>query len=695
MAEILDPLGISVPSAPGATPNEKFDWNLFIREAFMGVNDMKVIGSTQVRNAIQYDDIQDAIDELDALGGGVIYFPAGTYTIVATLTLCDNVALVGEPGTVLTTGTDGFELADILLIDGKSDVSVRNLTLQGAADGNAACVTTGIRIRNNAARVHLESLRLFELGDCGIVVDNTTGAVPAFANRVFIRDCMIDNYNGDGIVIDQATNVDVVNCSIKRETGFTASGDPTILATKGNAIRFKPARGAEMGDVRIINTQSVTPRRNHFYQVAQEAADIAPYMLQIVGNSFEGGGTDDADTRDPANFNLRGSGIWMESTSKGTSGHRIIKGNTMRDILCYGIKCAGGQMNTEIADNDIEVPYWSLEYSGTTYTTRLVEFNSAASREPKNLRIVNNRFYTDQAAYDTYVDPTIELTSADRSVITDNVIVNSNIGILLHTSSNCSISDNSFEYGNVSLHIGVKLADGCYYNHIIGNTASADIVVVSETGTANYNIIVGHARRIGSVGTHTYCAYNRMAAATDLLVKTDDFKVQKDGWINLARRTARLSYVPKQFEVMTGGVAPTFTTDTPAGSWVGVELPVIRFTSTTSRAAVILVNLPKLVTGSALIVRVRFGANTTHATNEDSMTVKVNSLAAGGEFSAAHTFSVSSKAMKIRDFVVGSEYLTSYDPHRISIERTSGVESWNIYSVELIYREQMNGEDTN
>jgi hypothetical protein len=86
--------------------------------------------------------VQDAIDTVQAAGGGIVYFPVGVYSCTS-LTLDDNVTLLGDGlgVSVIQNRTAG----DLVIASGKSQFAIKNLTLDGdglTGDGFMASTST-------------------------------------------------------------------------------------------------------------------------------------------------------------------------------------------------------------------------------------------------------------------------------------------------------------------------------------------------------------------------------------------------------------------------------------------------------------------------------------------------------------------------------------------------------------------------
>ncbi|MDD4868678.1 MAG: glycosyl hydrolase family 28-related protein, partial [Mycobacterium sp.] len=122
--------------------------------------------------------INAAITAAEAAGGGVVYFPSGTYIIDATLTLKPKVHLCGAgvAATVLKlkngAKTDVIKTANYGA-GGIADFSVRELTI----DGNLANNTTGNGLLIDGLRFQLDSLRIHHAAEDNLNVQSTgTGA---------------------------------------------------------------------------------------------------------------------------------------------------------------------------------------------------------------------------------------------------------------------------------------------------------------------------------------------------------------------------------------------------------------------------------------------------------------------------------------------------------------------------------------
>lgn len=161
--------------------------------------------------------IQAAIDACSAAGGGVVWFPVGTYRVTRTsvpLTGClylkSNVTLMGESrtGSVIKLADNQSTFTRVLYIDTQSYIRVTNLSIDGNVSGQTVpeehmagalwatatwlkvdrcnfydCCGDGMQIYTDCADVLIEDCNVYDNGRAGI---SMTGLGCA---RVTISDC--------------------------------------------------------------------------------------------------------------------------------------------------------------------------------------------------------------------------------------------------------------------------------------------------------------------------------------------------------------------------------------------------------------------------------------------------------------------------------------------------------------------------
>lgn len=136
------------------------------------------------------DDIQAAIDEANAAGGGVVSLSAGTHILTNTLTLKSNVTIIGagKAQTVLLQGPDmkgtGFNAEDQPQL---TNVIIKDLTLRGLREGDGNGILIRGRNESRHTRIMLQNITLVDWAKQGIHMKRT--------NNIIMDKCDVQ-YNG-------------------------------------------------------------------------------------------------------------------------------------------------------------------------------------------------------------------------------------------------------------------------------------------------------------------------------------------------------------------------------------------------------------------------------------------------------------------------------------------------------------------
>ncbi|MEO9513622.1 MAG: glycosyl hydrolase family 28-related protein [Flavobacteriaceae bacterium] len=136
------------------------------------------------------DDIQSAIDEANAAGGGVVFLKEGTHMLNNTLTLKSKVTIAGEgkAQTVLLQSPDlkgtGFIAEDKPRI---TDVVIKDLTLRGMRTGDGNGVLMRGRNESRHTRIMFQNIMVSDWSKHGIHIKRT--------NNIIMDKCDIQ-YNG-------------------------------------------------------------------------------------------------------------------------------------------------------------------------------------------------------------------------------------------------------------------------------------------------------------------------------------------------------------------------------------------------------------------------------------------------------------------------------------------------------------------
>ncbi len=267
--------------------------------------------------------INDAISDVNSLGGGVVRLLAGTYTTAASIVLLSNVVLEGEGiGSTIITGAS-------------SDYSLANTT----KSGTTKTVYTGITVRN----ITFQS----NYGTC-LDINNTNGVrvsgceftftvTTPIRQTLFIQHCQqvvvtnnnAHDYTGNGLSV---TSTDYFTVANNLVTGGSNGDDgididfdfldtsaiPSNYGTvTGNVVRTI-GRG---NGIRIENSNYVT--------VGDNAIDGVASTSSIAG------------------------GIMVNTTSTNTATGISVSANTVTNCVPGGVAVTGSGLTNVIVDNNL------------------------------------------------------------------------------------------------------------------------------------------------------------------------------------------------------------------------------------------------------------------------------------------------------------------------------------------------------
>lgn len=160
-----------------------------------------VLGNT-VRTINSADEIQNAINEVSAGGGGTIYLAPGTYNMTSHIDLPSFVYLIGaaREAVIIDFGNNAFSVRSIGTSGSHNlDITLNNLTIQ-----NSSIEGVYLQYCDNSK---LDGVNVYNCGGTGIFMDNCT------ATGIISEGAYCDG-NGTGIKItnSSATSIYFTSC---------------------------------------------------------------------------------------------------------------------------------------------------------------------------------------------------------------------------------------------------------------------------------------------------------------------------------------------------------------------------------------------------------------------------------------------------------------------------------------------------
>lgn len=234
-------------------------------------------GATGAGVADDLSAIQAAIDAANAAGGGIVFFPAGSYRITAALNLKDKVSILGAGARATTISIDHASNNAVSVAAGSSNlpVSIRGVTILPAQSNSGKmlvveagtpvnvydCTIGGPLLTGNCVSV-ANAASLVVLSGCVLVgnsaamtmVNCTTGYVTAVGTR-FVWTAT----NMTGVVMTAQGGATVVGCVVdfSAVTNAAANGLGLDLSYNGNP-------GSFIGAVKFVSPSVGTTIRPYF-----------------------------------------------------------------------------------------------------------------------------------------------------------------------------------------------------------------------------------------------------------------------------------------------------------------------------------------------------------------------------------------------------------------------------------------------
>lgn len=182
--------------------------------------------------------IQAAIDAANAAGGGVVYFPPGTYRTETFLNVSDGVSLVGSGPTASEITRDDATNGDVINIQAQTEhhstISGLKITHSQASSGRV------LDFGAQAADTIVSNCVLGSSSTTGIVVDGGSAAV----QNVKLVDCSI-TYGG--------TTSDMISCPSHTSGRWTISRCVFTPPATGMAAAYVRGDLVDIRDCRFLN----------------------------------------------------------------------------------------------------------------------------------------------------------------------------------------------------------------------------------------------------------------------------------------------------------------------------------------------------------------------------------------------------------------------------------------------------------
>ncbi len=212
-----------------------------LRTSVNNIEDLSHYGD--MRNASDFDSIQDAVDDLPATGG-VVYIPAGTHTITDRISLPVNTCLkgAGEEKTIIYLD-DNSTLTSFsgnygIIVTNQDNCAVSDLTLNGNKTNQTQTTQHGIfaisadyfRVNNVKVigtvkrGIYFSSCDWGKINHCYIRSTGERGIVLEGSNYNLISDNHIYNAGEHGLSLGVDSNHNIVDANIIATSAYFSIG---------------------------------------------------------------------------------------------------------------------------------------------------------------------------------------------------------------------------------------------------------------------------------------------------------------------------------------------------------------------------------------------------------------------------------------------------------------------------------------
>jgi len=275
-------------------------------------------------------EIDLALQSLAELGGGTLTLSEGVFMIDAPIRLISNMILQGQGENTVIKLADGVEeTIEMIECDGVSNVTIRNLTLQGNAEwayGVYIVDSTNINVENISINEAYNGMVLrnslkstvtgVTINNCGIGILLEEGS-----EDIKITEAHIESSSTDGIYFNNARNCFLTNSIIKNNIE--------------RGIRLR-----ESGYINIIDCVIYSNGREGIYLNLNDGSKIQNNEIHSNSNS-QNNGYSNVFVRDSGKNLIQGNRVSKgTSTNKADYGIRIDGeysiGNIITGNACFG-----------------------------------------------------------------------------------------------------------------------------------------------------------------------------------------------------------------------------------------------------------------------------------------------------------------------------------------------------------------------
>lgn len=236
--------------------------------------------------------IQEAIDTLNAKGGGLVLLPQGTYLVTENIRLYSNISIVGV-GEATIKRVDESNVTCVLISDldvnvggynGIKNIYIHNITFDGKQSDDQNYGLIGIGHGNN---IRIKNCRFKNLSNRWHMIELNG------VQHATIEECSFENYTGgtESIQLDFMCSTNIREDGLMAVFPFSAKADDTYcknITIKNNS--FTNITGCAIGNHTFqvgVMTQYTTIENNYFENISDRAINFGDVTnFTVKDNKF-------------------------------------------------------------------------------------------------------------------------------------------------------------------------------------------------------------------------------------------------------------------------------------------------------------------------------------------------------------------------------------------------------------------------
>jgi parallel beta-helix repeat protein len=423
------------------------------------------------------DDVQinAALAEVLALGGGTVLLRAGEYVLDSTLLIGSNMRLEGESTLaelIIPSGEDFNAIQNINTTTGNSNIVIANLAVNGTIAGTHSSEKAGINLLRVTDSL-ITGCLIYDIYGMGIWINEATDSSGESDHSV-VSNNIVKNCYHHNITIDSGSG--------------TISGnvcDTTVLYDNIQVDSIK--------DVTVTGNVCKNAGRNNIMVHSNGGTTLAAIENTVTGNICRGaGGANIVFTADGAGEyaprNIASSNQCHDATSDAIrivrAPNTVVSSNIARSSGRYGI-WVNDSDGTVVSSNQ------SIEHLGLSGRGVYIQ-------ESDNCMVLGNECSGNS-------QQGIELLTSLYCTVSTNVANdNGNINIRLQDSDHNSLMGNSTSGARIQIN-------NSDYNTIVGNQSNDGVYGIQEVGTSDFNIITGNVAQGNSTANYAVLGTNTEA----------------------------------------------------------------------------------------------------------------------------------------------------------------------------------------